>query len=285
MKDLFVDLRTTLKSRYTARTVESAVASAVEEWLPEVQDRGFRMDLPSLCERKSIALRHQSSSEYEGCFSVDESNVSTVRLRGSREDAQRLPRNRFTLAHELGHWIIYRITGIQRQNLFRGVPLSLEEEKIEEQLADQFAAEILMPTCKMKEITHKTLSAKLIQDGVNQFNVSRFAFIQRFATCAKRSIVCVKMLPSKFNDPRSFAFVDDVWHFHPSNRLRRARKTFRFADPIPFDRLQSSLKDGVEVQCDGEYQVRTFECQYRYGLVPRALLISAEATTCPVTSG
>jgi len=99
-------------------------------------------------------------------------------------------RRRFTIAHELGHYILHRSTNnffVEKMVLFRNTDTSLGEEKKEKQ-ANAFAAGLLMPQTILEteiEIALKNDSIEndddLISYLAKKFEVSEIAMTYRLS--------------------------------------------------------------------------------------------------------
>lgn len=74
-------------------------------------------------------------------------------------------RRRFTLAHELGHWICHCLEGTTAPVYCRDKDVSTSADRQLERQANVFAAELLMPEPEM-----------CASDGANNFGVSEEAF-------------------------------------------------------------------------------------------------------------
>jgi len=86
-------------------------------------------------------------------------------------------RQRFTIAHELGHYFLHHDSNSETDAIisFRGERNNLEFQ------ADQFAAELLMPPGRLKE-EYKKLSVPSISALAKKFNVSNAAMHYRLDT-------------------------------------------------------------------------------------------------------
>ena len=78
-------------------------------------------------------------------------------------------RKRFTIAHELGHWVCQCLEGRGREAMCRVEDLSPDVDRTLEREANIFGAELLMPEDAVRQ--HQELS-----DAESLFGVSRLAF-------------------------------------------------------------------------------------------------------------
>lgn len=79
-------------------------------------------------------------------------------------------RQRFTVAHELGHWILHREAFMANPDLYPVLPRfqSVDASNAFEQEANAFAAELLVPDHLLKQVRHAPPAAL-----ASIFNVSR----------------------------------------------------------------------------------------------------------------
>ncbi len=95
-------------------------------------------------------------------------------------------RKRFSMAHELGHYLLHRDTrsifvDTSEKKFYRDAEASTGT-KIQEIEANAFAAELLMPEKKIKELVPEKLSSlndDIIENLSEQFGVSQSALIFR----------------------------------------------------------------------------------------------------------
>jgi len=188
-------------------------------------------------------------------------------------------RRRFTIAHELGHWIIQKSLGLEKPSrpLFRGVATNDFDIDEEEHLADSLAAEILMPCdevreyCDVSEITLRT-----IRGLSKQFDVSRQAALRRIADVYDTSLIYLNVVPRRFRRMKSVIDVDDAIYVEPGARLIFDRGQTRlvgntaFADVWKHDSFTCEL-EGIK----GRLKVR-FDVSSSSKPVPNVDLFSLE---------
>ena len=93
-------------------------------------------------------------------------------------------RQRFSLAHEIGHFVMHQITGVHMDTkvfLRQDTPNPLHARM--EREANKFAAELIMPELQVKESWNQ-ISADFLDDNpvaalANQFQVSEGALMIR----------------------------------------------------------------------------------------------------------
>lgn len=108
-----------------------------------------------------------------------------IHINTSRGNAANNTKGRFTLAHELGHYFIDHHrqameNGGMKPHIHRYEPFGKNDEWLIEREADDFAANLLMPTAQFKiDFLGKTLSGALVKAVANIYHVS-------FSACAIR---------------------------------------------------------------------------------------------------
>lgn len=102
---------------------------------------------------------------------------------------------RFTLAHEFGHFLIFKKRGIY-SHIFRSQVYSRKSP--EEREADAFAAELLMHKPWFNNfIRDRTIDMDLIKDIANYFNVTLTAAAMRYANIGQFPIAVVITMNGK----------------------------------------------------------------------------------------
>lgn len=109
----------------------------------------------------------------DGCEAriVGEGNRAIISI----DDRVSSRRRRFSIGHELGHWMCHRgqCLACPKESIGQGPSTSNAAEKI----ADRFAAQLLMPSAMIKNISKRNngISLHTINDVVESFDVSRSA--------------------------------------------------------------------------------------------------------------
>lgn len=92
-----------------------------------------------------------------------------------------LERQRFTIAHELGHFVLHRAKRLTFNCDKAAVHLSLDDAGAIEREADEFASNLLMPGDVLRDsITNKKIDLHLLSDLAKAFGVSFEALCIRF---------------------------------------------------------------------------------------------------------
>lgn len=142
----------------------------------------YPIDIKQLVKNEDIAIKvHDFNDEVSGLL-VIEGDIKTIGV-----DSNSGPeRQRFTIAHELGHYVLHN----ERSNMFvdkvffrkKSEGYTTKEEKIEKE-ANYFAANILMPeTLVFKAIADLTCDLhedKTISELALKFEVSSSAMLYR----------------------------------------------------------------------------------------------------------
>lgn len=145
-------------------TVDNALSLA-EEYFPKSPEK--------LAELLGIEVRYSPLDCDGWCLQL--SDRSLIRINNNIPRA----RQRFTLAHEIGH-LIYGIAAIVGESVLEISKVSAEERKI-----DKFAAELLLPTSKvLAEIREIPVTAKSLQALAQKAKVSELVVALRVAGLA-----------------------------------------------------------------------------------------------------
>lgn len=153
-------------------------------------------------------------------------------------------RRRFTIAHELGHFVLHRA----RQGSFRcdkeSVHFGLDTAAVIEREADEFASNILMPGDVVRDaIANRRIDLKVLSDLAKTFEVSFEA-------------LCIRFI--KYTDQRAIllhwdnGFLKYEWRSKSAVRTRaRIRRTSDPQEPLPgtlaADASVQQAWDGVEL--------------------------------------
>lgn len=145
------------------------------------------IDLEVICKGENISIYAIDLSELE---KKHERTVSGVLLVKEQEKTIVVNKNdvperqRFTVAHELGHYFLHFDKNSSEENVlisFRG------ERNKEEYQADMFAAELLMPE-ELLRTRYEDLAVPYVSTLAKQFNVSSAAMRYRLDTLNMRYI-------------------------------------------------------------------------------------------------
>ena len=148
----------------------------------------FGIDEPNKVNIEDIVLALEIPFQYkkmQGCDGriLHGNNKSIITISNSIEFETR---KRFTIAHELGHYLLHRKEPIQHTDNISSLSWYNDKSKtgiaLQEYEANMFASELLLPTFSFKEfIQSKPFSPDLIREISDYYNVSRSSIIYRFA--------------------------------------------------------------------------------------------------------
>jgi len=136
------------------------------------------IDLASMASRLGVIEIRRRDIAQAGLLTANASGEYIIYHRSSDVEA----RVRFTVAHELGHILIARSCGIGVSESHRGG----HSERVEEDAADDIAAELLMPahlvrrSVEIDEASGILPSWRKVSELARRFGVSRAAMSRRF---------------------------------------------------------------------------------------------------------
>lgn len=125
-------LRSRYSSTYGGETVPVPVESIAEDLLGLQIERSWDIDFSGVLlpvERTIVLNAHEAP-----------------------RDVRPLRRYRFTIAHEIGHWICHCLGGVPQPIYCRTVHSNPDEARGREREADRFAATLLMPEESVREV-------------------------------------------------------------------------------------------------------------------------------------
>ncbi|HEX5152800.1 MAG TPA: ImmA/IrrE family metallo-endopeptidase [Parafilimonas sp.] len=153
-----------------------------------------RTDLLLICKDEGISLILDNYQHYFDGMLVWDGSRFMIHLNTGRGNNIGNKRGRFTIAHELGHYFINsHREGIKSGNIpMHASSNSLaHSDKIESE-ADYFAANLLMPTEKLRALTaRRKFSLEIIKEVSEEFDVSITSALLRFANVGTHSIMVV----------------------------------------------------------------------------------------------
>jgi Zn-dependent peptidase ImmA (M78 family) len=270
---------TTLIRRFTEKYVPGdEIAScqmAVEKAFPQVTDSVLAVDVAALATEKQIALKYQDIVAYDGALSWDSSQQATITV-STRSNWKR---QRFTIAHELGHWILQEnILGKTSEPLFRGLSTNRREVQDEERLANLLAAEILLPKkAVLFEASRNKPGLEMVRALVNRFATSRIAALRRMADIFGRRMLFLNVVPTYFNNLSSPAEIDEAIYFRPCRGTLSAREETRIVDKMPYSEIATLKNVHLSIKgVEGVYQA-CFDVSRRNSPVPNCDLLAIDS--------
>lgn len=131
---------------WTKRAVTNAAEKLAEAW-----------GLVSGGSLETVTHRLGGTVEYQDVLSVDETKDGSILIDGVRDfkifvpDYVSFERNRFTIAHELGHYVLHYIAQELKGEKVKAARASGPNQERAEREADWFAAALLMPSAEFVE--------------------------------------------------------------------------------------------------------------------------------------
>jgi Zn-dependent peptidase ImmA (M78 family) len=136
----------------------------VEEILADQKIRSAPIPVEEIAQKNDIAIGTTASDKFSGVLLRKDDGTSYIAVNDKESPA----RQRFTIAHELGHYFLH--TNKQTFVDFRGNDENVIRNPKERQ-ANQFAAALLMP----KKILQNDIKTIAAEDGVTEELVSFLA--------------------------------------------------------------------------------------------------------------
>ena len=143
-----------------------------------LSDRGIDMlpvDVREIAENRGIFIKDVVADSFEGCaIKVDQKAGILINSRYAYEQ-----RKRFTIAHELGHIVLpYHLN---QKYTCVSEDMIKYQVKDEEAEANQFAAELLMPSFNMEDdCSSLDVNMKTVEQLADKYNVSKSVAALRF---------------------------------------------------------------------------------------------------------
>jgi len=156
-----------LRSLWRQRSQIWSAPRTVDQLLPIPTDVIARHLLQITIEEPETILVH-SSSDFQTAGYMDRSERRIVVAQNFRPEWRR-----FTMAHEIAHWVLHPAITLHRDRPLTGGERANRGRPIEEQEADLFAAELLMPAKVLKEKFEKAFGLRLdLTDPVTMSRLS-----------------------------------------------------------------------------------------------------------------
>lgn len=105
------------------------------------------------------------------------------------KDTKYVPRKRFSIAHEIGHYLLGHMNHFHYDN---DGTLNIYRKGSQEAEANEFASELLMPTpAFMNVVDGKKFSPKLVQNVADEFGASISSVLYRYVKCGPQPVAVV----------------------------------------------------------------------------------------------
>jgi hypothetical protein len=124
-----------------------------------------------------LGLRIEQSAELGDCSGMllPAERLILLNAAEAEHDGEPIRRHRFTIAHEVGHWVCHCLEGRAAEQpavMCRKVDLQLDVDRMLEREANVFAAELLMPE---EAVRQAWAAAPAVDEVAERFGVSRLA--------------------------------------------------------------------------------------------------------------
>lgn len=245
-----MNLTSKLRLHFGVQEEDDLPAKMVNSILPKYRiDNSGRVPLNAICKQNQIKLVKVNEAPFQGRFRCVRGEPEITIRKDSNEG-----RFRFTLAHEIAHWLIQSALPERQTTLFRGMTMNNAEYVEEEKLADEIAAELIMPRNNFLSVCEGSICAEDLPIFTQRFGVSRAALLRRYATIRGIFVYFMKIIPTVFGDDSSRSFIDECYLSSPSDRGKNLARRAKLATQIPFDDFGSHVAEGktVEINFEGK---------------------------------
>ncbi len=171
-------------------TEESRMALALREAL----NLPPQLDLETLARDLRLSILEVNSESFDGALLRSRTGPSGRIL--VRQDMRETGRKRFTIAHEIGHFVLHRQ---QRVSCSSAEIANWKDDQTDpERQADGFASELLLPSAEVKkQIGGQWPGFQVVQQIAAYFDVSLTAAARRYCDVAPQSCAVVWTVESK----------------------------------------------------------------------------------------
>ena len=208
---------------------------------------------------------------FEGMLKRNANGLAEIVVR----EGQNSNRERFTIAHELGHYLIQQVVHSQSDRpVYRGVSESKGEVREEEYFANLLAAEILLPFSWMKKSIDAADSIlDLIKSICKAFAVSKIMASRRVADVSGKNLITLSIVPSRFSKLNSAAVIDNAMFVTSGSKTLYARERTNFCEPLPFSALlnKKTNRANIDIDCPKGLVSSIYETEYRNTPVPHLM--------------
>lgn len=230
---------------------------------------GSRRALPAdptrLAASRGIAVEQKRNTPFEGMIERDCFGAARIVVK----DCLNSLCSRFTVAHELGHWVLQEeILGQTGGKLFRGLAASSGEVAEEERLANLVAAEILMPCEDLTNVYRRHRAKSFLSVICDAFRVSRMAAIRRLADVSGSNFVLLQLVPYQFRDVGSAAEIDDAVYASARRSTLFDRDHTRLNWRLPFRMLVGVREVDLELRTPKGSLNGRFQLESRSSPIP-----------------
>jgi hypothetical protein len=267
-----------INERFSTNDLGMACRELVNLFAPKVQGASQAIDVVALARDLGVRVEQGPDFNFEGRFSWEYGDeIISVASGGNPTRA------RFTLAHELGHWMIRQIVKTERGERFRASATDVSPVSDEERIANIIAAEILLPLRAVRTaIANERITCALVQNLASRFKASRQAVLRRITDLLNTSLLHVVAIPHRFRNLQSTALVDSATCLRPFEGLLFDHIQTRFASRVPFSHLVESSDLRITVISPWGRVNHHFSVARRQKPVPHAELLATDVVFVPV---
>jgi hypothetical protein len=240
------------------------------------------VDVFGVAESLGIPVRKADTTQFEGKFSWDGSAefIDLAEVGSSY-------RRRFTLAHEIGHWLLRQFESRRGTSgsgeRFRNASTKKPTVGEEEQLANIIAAEILMPLDAFRaDMTFRELTWSAVRALSHKYRVSNLAVLRRAADLSGKIIACVTVVPNRFSDLSSTAIADSVFFLVPGKGFVQEVGSVELPERNPFQELVARRNARVSVITSRGRTTANWDLKLHREPMPHAKLLAAGLIFRPV---
>lgn len=270
---MIVPLIDTFKSHYGTDDLFAACRSAVRSHFPGLEYSIRAIDVMQLLRLKNIELHEADGVEFDGRLVMEpgkRARISVSRQAGTT-------RRRFTIAHELGHWMIrtaLKHPTASTETMYRGGHKSQIAVADEEKLANLLAAEMLLPFDAIVLLTkNRVTTTGLVRELAREFGTSRMAVLRRIVDVTRRNLLCLSVVPLRFRDLSSLAELDQAIIALPGDFVVD-RSATRLVSRVRYIDLTKSMFSQLTVRTSLGDVTSDFSVESRVHPVPHTNMIA-----------
>lgn len=217
-------------------------------------------DLHQIAARAGIEIRNNSRLQFEGMIERESCGRAVISLK----PGMNARRERFTLAHELGHYILQcEMLGTVEGKLFRGVSRDSLEIREEERLANLLAAELLLPFSVVHSYYDQDRMMESLLHICRRFRVSRMMAVRRIADVFSINIALLQIVPYMLKQPETHAQVDDALFAEGGCRTFFNRRETWLKDKVSYAEIVTKQVASLSVLAPGRVVTADFEINPR----------------------
>jgi Zn-dependent peptidase ImmA (M78 family) len=274
--------------RLGQRSLSDACSIAIKEVFGQIE--GDRLQhaknkLTSMGVKFELQAASLSKSGAEGQITYSPSG--TVTIRTSR--LGNLERQRFTLAHEIGHFVVREMLfpeGWNRdESRYRMAGLHSHGGTLDEELlANAIAAELILPSDAVVACTVNAVPsdiAEIVRELSAQYAASRLVTLRRVCDLAKWEALLLTLIRRREMDVESEARIDQSQLFLIGEATRYVRNSSRFIDSVAFEALSPACRPILHVRAAQTTWQAPFVISCGVGLVSTKYALAARSPTHP----